>query len=318
MTRRINDIDRQAAEWVARTSGTETSAELLRSLDEWLAQDPRHLGAYLKAKVVLAHVEKHAEVLSGGGVVWLDSFRAQRRRIMAGTLAACFTALAITVGLGWWQSQPVIYATKIGEHRTVTLSDGSSMTMNTGSKVSVRYSSATRSLTLEEGEVLFDVAKNKQRPFIVSARGSTVQAVGTSFSVGAYDNRTLQVTVREGVVQINAPGAAVPVPVRAGSRATVLTGGRLFVEMLTAQQVEQDLAWRSGHIFFRHQTLAAAASKFRRYSDTQIVVADPSVANKTVTGMFVATDPASFAHAVAVSLDLKIEEGKGEIHLTRK
>jgi transmembrane sensor len=84
----------------------------------------------------------------------------------------------------------------------------------------------------------------------------------------------------------------------------VLTGGRLFVEMLTAQQVEQDLAWRSGHIFFRHQTLAAAASKFRRYSDTQIVVDDPSVANKTVTGMFVATDPASFAHAVAVSLDL--------------
>ena len=76
MTRRINDIDRQAAEWVARTVETEASAELLRSLDDWLALDPRHFGAYLKAKVVLAQIEKHAEVLSGGGVVWLDRFRA--------------------------------------------------------------------------------------------------------------------------------------------------------------------------------------------------------------------------------------------------
>ena len=316
MTRRINDIDRQAAEWVAKTTGTEASAELQRALDAWLAQDPRHLGAYLKAKVVLAHVEKHADVLSGGNVVRLDRFRAQRRRIMAGTLAACFAAFAVVFGLDWWQSQPVTYVTKIGEHRTVTLSDGSLMTMNTGSKIAVRYSGATRSLTLEEGEVLFDVAKNKQRPFIVNAHGVTVQAVGTSFSVGAYESQTLLVTVREGVVQINA--AAAPALVRAGSRATVLAAGRIVVEKLTPQQVEQDLAWRSGHIFFRHQSLAAAAGTFKRYSDTHIMIDDPAVASRTVTGMFVATDPASFAHAVAASLDLKTEEEKGEIRLTRK
>jgi len=49
-----------------------------------------------------------------------------------------------------------------------------------------------------------------------------------------------------------------------------------------------------------------------------IVIDDPAVANKTVTGMFVATDPAGFAHAVAASLDLNTEEDKGEIRLTRR
>jgi transmembrane sensor len=235
-----------------------------------------------------------------------------------GTLAAAFAGIVI-VGATWQLSRyEANYETSIGRTRIAALPDGSAIALNTTTRADVHYSAIERDIVLERGEALFDVAKNKLRPFIVRIKDVKVRAVGTSFSVGAYDNRSVLITVREGVVQINALGAAPAIPVRAGSRATVLPGGRVVVEMLTARQIEQDLAWRSGHIFFRHQTLAAAASKLRRYSNMHIVIDDPAVANKTVTGMFVATDPAGFAHAVAASLNLNTEEDKGEIRLTRK
>jgi len=64
MAPRINGVDRQAAEWVAKTDGVETSAEVQRALSEWLAEDVRHLGAYLRAKAVMARVEHHGFALS--------------------------------------------------------------------------------------------------------------------------------------------------------------------------------------------------------------------------------------------------------------
>jgi transmembrane sensor len=318
MTRRINTIDRQAAEWVAITDGTEPPAETLRALNDWLAEDPRHLGAYLKAKVVLAHIEKHGKVLPSKDVVWLDGFREHRRRFIAGTLAACLAAFAIVLGLGWRQSQPVTYATRLGEHRTVTLADGSSMTMNTSSKVVVLYSGAKRRLTLEEGEVLFDVAKNMQRPFIVSTRGLTVQAVGTSFAVRTLPNTPVQVLVAEGVVRV-ADRSTVLIPsLRANTRAVIATGSRPAIETITPQEVSQGLAWRDGQVFFLHKTLASAAQEFARYHRTTIVITDPSIAQLTVTGSYVASDPVGFAKAVALSFDLNAVVGNNEVRLTRR
>lgn len=318
MTRRINDIDRQAAEWVAKTDGAEPSAAILRALDDWLAEDPRHFGAYLKAKVVLAHVEKHAAVRPSTGVMRLDRFRAQRRRIMAGTLAACIAAFAIALGLDWRHAQPVTYATKFGEHRTVMLADGSSMTMNTGSKVAVQYSGAKRSLTLEEGEVLFDVAKNKQRPFVVSTHGLTVRAVGTSFAVRALPNSAVQVLVAEGIVRVEGQSSVLVPSLRANSRAVIAPGSHVTVETITPQEVSQGLAWREGQVVFLHKTLASAAQEFARYNKTAIVIADPAIAQLTVTGSYVASDPVGFAKAVALSFNLNAAVGNNEVRLTRK
>jgi transmembrane sensor len=175
-----------------------------------------------------------------------------------------------------------------------------------------------RNIVLEHGEALFDVAKNKLRPFVVRMNTVKVRAVGTSFSVGAAGSGPVRVMVREGIVEIDTHTSAPPVRVYAGSRATVLPGGRLAIETLGAKQISEGLAWRSGHVFFRHQTLGAIASEFKRYSNIQIVIDDPAVASKTVTGMFVATDPVAFSHAVAASLNLNVEDRGNEIHITRK
>ena len=61
MEARANAIYKEAAEWTAK--GGELSAEELAILEAWLAEDRRHLGAYLRARAVLLLVEKHAVAL---------------------------------------------------------------------------------------------------------------------------------------------------------------------------------------------------------------------------------------------------------------
>ncbi|MDR3526346.1 MAG: FecR domain-containing protein [Rhizomicrobium sp.] len=318
----VNDIDRQAAEWAVETDDENFSAERQAALDEWLKADTRHFGAYINARAALARIERLAAKISkprgGKQVSSIDAIRPIKRRlILTGSLAATFAAI-VFAGAAWQLSlYDANYETSVGQTRIAALPDGSAMTLNTATRADVHYNAIERDIVLEHGEALFDVAKNKLRPFVIRINDVKVRAVGTSFSVEAYGDQTPRITVREGVVQITVPGAA-SIPVRAGSRATVLPRGRLVLETLTARQVEQDLAWRSGHIFFRHETLAAAVRRLRRYSDMHIVIDNPAVATQTVTGMFLATDPATFAHAVAASLNLNTEENKSEIRLTRK
>ena len=75
------------------------------------------------------------------------------------------------------------YATQVGEQRLVVLDDGSRMTLNTNTRVHVSLGSKQRSVEVQQGEALFEVAKDPQRPFVVHAGGSEVVAVGTVFAV---------------------------------------------------------------------------------------------------------------------------------------
>jgi transmembrane sensor len=319
----INEIDRRAAEWAVKTDDENFSPEKQAELDLWLAADPRHFGAYINARAALARIERLGAAAQSnkrsGHVVSIDSLRSSRRRfIFAGSIAAGLAAIVITGGAWWANSFGAVLETPIGQTRAVSLPDHSVVTLNTDTRADVRYSAMERDIVLERGEALFDVAKNRLRPFVVKSRGLRVRAIGTSFSVGAVGGQPLRVMVREGVVEIDTPNSSAPLRLYAGSRATALPGGQLAVDTLTAQQITDGLVWRSGHVFFRHQTLAAIAREFARYSNVHIVIDDPAVADKTVTGMFVANDPMGFAHAVAASLDLKVESRGNEIRITRK
>lgn len=325
MTPPINEIDRLAVEWAVETDNENFSAERQAALTAWLESDPRHFGAYINARAALARIERLGAAAQSNRqrdnecVASIDTFRSSRRRfILAGSMAA---GLAVTViaGTAWWtNSYAASFETPVGQTRMANLPDSSTITLNTDTRAAVRYSAMERNIVLERGEALFDVAKSKLRPFVVRMNTIQVRAVGTSFSVGAAGSGPVRVMVREGVVEIGTHTSTPPVRVYAGSRATVLPDGRLAVETLGAEQISEGLAWRTGHVFFRHQTLGAIAREFERYSNIHIVIDDPVVANKTVTGMFVATDPLAFSHAVAASLNLKVENRGNEIRITRK
>jgi transmembrane sensor len=128
--------------------------------------------------------------------------RAYRSKWRWSAIAASAAVLGSIAGtLIWNQLRIPTYVTAIGEQRSIELADGSTVELNSRSKIKVRYSEHERDVELLEGQALFHVAKSHGRPFIVSTEGTRVRAVGTQFDVYKKHTGTL-VTVVEGRVAI--------------------------------------------------------------------------------------------------------------------
>jgi transmembrane sensor len=194
------------------------------------------------------------------------------------------------------------------------------MTLNTASKARVRFTEKLRSVELIDGEAMFDVARDQGRPFVVEAADTSVRAVGTSFNVRHLAAQPVEVTVRQGSIEINRSG------IRRGTtrhlsenmRAISSTSKPEIVTTVVApQELSLQLAWREGMLSFEDVPLRQAADQFARYSDRHIYFSDPAIGHETVTGLFAANDPVGFARSVALSLDLKADAGTGGIVLRR-
>jgi transmembrane sensor len=316
MTTRLSseEVYDEAAYWAARIDAGPLSPVEEATLEAWLGVDTRHYGALAQASALLVPAHAPAAMRSVG---WAEP----RRRLFLGSGIAA--GLAVVLGAASYVTRALSaerYRTQIGEMRVVALSDGSVVFLNTNSEISVRYSSKLRYIELVQGEALFDVAKNKQRPFIVQAGTTQVRAVGTSFTVKALPDRPIQVLVKEGVVEINRPNTPVApiVLVAMNSRAIAPQDAPIVAKPVATAEVVRELAWRVGRTAFHGETLGEAAAEFARYSNVHIEIDDPEVANEKVTGLFVSTDPVGFAKAVAISFDLRAEISDNRIRLARR
>ena len=166
------------------------------------------------------------------------------------------------------------------------------------------------------GEVLFDVAHNPNRPFLVLADQEQVRALGTSFSVRRETGR-VSVVLLKGSVELSKAtedGFEPQVVMAAGERATVDGAGRVSLDRPVVSEVT---AWRKGEVVFNEATILEAANELNRYNATKIVVTDPSVARIRVTGIFESNDPGEFAAAVAQLNKVRVRRSSESIELTR-
>lgn len=317
MSQKNQEIDNLAARWAVRRDLGTLSSEEEAEFQAWLAADTRHLGAYGRAEAVLFRLER----LNGASLDGASSENAHpshwnRRLILAGGVAA---SIAAAVGLTWHLTETVrerSFSTAIGQIREVVLEDGSVMVLNTNTKIRVRFTQEVRAIDLLRGEAQFDVAKNKKRPFIVSAGDTLVRAVGTSFTVSMLPKRPVQVLVKEGVVELQRADAAAAIPVRASANIQAIAPvGAPFVTLAVPEEkLIRDLAWQQGRIAFDNKSLEEAAEEFARYSEVRIVV-DPAVSDRTVTGLFASNDPIAFARAAAAVLRLRMEVRGNEVRI---
>ncbi|OYW82512.1 MAG: hypothetical protein B7Z26_03040 [Asticcacaulis sp. 32-58-5] len=309
------DIDKAAADWVARLDRGDLSQQEDQALEVWLTGDLRRAGAFARAQAISMSSER-AQALG------TDYDAAQfapppvisRRQVMwGGAIAAGLAAAGIGVGtLNTGQS----FETRRGEMKVIPLSDGSVISLNTASRVKISFSATQRLIHLIDGEALFDVAKDAARPFIVKAGDATVRAIGTSFTIQKLAATPLVVMVREGVVDISdRKSGTLRLTANTLARADAKT---LTTTPLPADKVERALAWREGRIAFEGQSLSEAISTFARYSDIRIVIDDPAIEREEITGLFQSTDPVGFAQAVALSFDLTAEVSENQVRLIRK
>lgn len=322
MTTTSEDIDLQAAEWVARRDAGSLTPEGEAKFEAWLAADVRALGAYCRVEAALSRLERVGRVTKKE----LAAVRVQnapawsrRRFVLTGGVAASIATVGIVGTVLSFLSGETCYATGIGDVREFPLTDGSIITLNTNSEVSVKYTDETRRIHLLRGEALFDVAKNKRRPFVVFAGDTQVWAVGTSFSVSMLPSRPIQVLVKEGIVELKreAKGQMSPIRVNANTRVLSSTNDHVVAANLLPAKVARDLAWQYGRIAFDNQTLHDAANEFARYSDIRINI-DPAVAHRTITGLFSSNDPIGFAKLTAAALDLQVEVNDKEVKLSAR
>ncbi len=316
MTERLSaqQIYDEAALWAAKVDAGPLHPDDQAGLDAWLDEDIRHVGAFAQASA-------HLTPLMQRDISSVPAVALSRRRVVwGGGIAAAAAGLLVggRATLRYFGEER--YATRVGEMRVVPLNDGSLISLNTQSEVVVRYSKSRRDIDLIQGEALFDVAKNAQRPFVVHAGDTAVRAVGTSFTVRMLPSRPVQVLVKEGVVEVSRPDIPVAPPVRAvaDTRAVAPENAPIVAKSIAAAEVERALAWRDGRIAFHGETLGTAADEFARYSDIRIRIDDPSIAGERITGLFLAGDPIGFANAVAVSFDLRVAVGDNEVRLSRE
>jgi transmembrane sensor len=320
-----NEIDRTAAEWAARFDRG-LSPEEAQALDAWLAEDARRTGAYGKARAVALHTERARALAPNFDPADFsapaDPAAPSRRRLLAaggGAIAAGLLA-AVTVGVNL-RGRGRAYSTQRGEMKVVSLSDGSVISLNTASKVAVSFTRDRREVRLLDGEALFDVAKDRSRPFLVEAGDVQVRAVGTSFTVRHMAGAPVQVLVREGVVEVRRHDAVASVrPVRAAANTEVVAASArqpIAASPLAPSELSRQLAWREGRVAFEGASLREAANEFARYSDVRIVIDDPAIAGEEITGLYQANDPVGFARAVAFALDLHAQVDEREVRLTR-
>jgi transmembrane sensor len=131
-----------------------------------------------------------------------DAARGRFRRWRRLAIAASVAALAIFGGtLTVVELSAPIYSTALSEQRSIQFEDGSTVELNSRSKIRVRYSKQKRDVELIEGQALFHVAHDASRPFIVAVGPTRVRAVGTQFDVYKKSSSTV-VTVVEGRVAV--------------------------------------------------------------------------------------------------------------------
>ena len=329
-----DNIAAEAASWIAQLdSGKMTDADRM-ALREWAARSPR-ARAELKALGDMWHdidevLENalplhHKPRLSG---VFVAGLRTRPAPFYAAIAMCAIGVLALFSRVDVLQrpAPPSVafeatYTVEAGKSDIVDLPDGTVVHLNTDTLLEVAMDAERRSLRLLKGEAHFDVATDVKRPFVVRAGGSSVRALGTSFTVRLTPKDTT-VFVVEGVVELSAvpttsAGAVTDVAIPASQ--SVLRAGQfglhrrdhksseLIVQKLSEEDMSTRLAWRDGLLVFKGEPLEWVVEEITRYTGAKVVISDPELRDVRVGGVFPADQPGALLRALDTTFNIRVE-----------
>jgi transmembrane sensor len=316
----------RATHWIiAREQGAWSDRDQ-QALDAWLDESDLNKAAFWRLEHSWREVDRLAAL--GGGLAPART-RASVWRLRPRTWAA-LTALAASiaaiVGVGFHEARPggeaavaatSVFATEVGGHQSLGLSDGSRVELNTDTKMRAAVGADRRAVWLDKGEAFFEVAHRDGLPFVVHAGPREITVLGTKFSVRRVGDR-VTVWVREGRVRVDNiehAGAARSAIVTAGGGA-LSDGAATLVTAASPERVEQALSWREGMLSFDHERLGDIALEFNRYNRKKIVV-DSEAGGIRIGGTFPALKPVAFARLLRDAYALEIEESEGAIKIRK-
>lgn len=303
-------IDDAAMVWAARIDrglSPEEEAQLAR----WTSNDSRRTGALARAMAANSYFDRAAAL--GAGFQPAPKPALSRRKFFLGGVGVLAASVVGGIGLALL-SRPERIGTAMGDVRRVAMPEGSAITLNTDSAIEPLFDDDARRVTLVRGEALFDVAKDRARPFTVQAGDTVVRAIGTSFTVRLHKDGRVGVVVYEGVVEVRREDQP-PLRLAAGFATQPGDSREMRARPVSVAELDRTLAWRNGRLDLTGLTLGEAAAEFARYSPYRIHIPSPMVAQMRVTGVYSTTDPRGFARAATLSLGLVARESPNAVEL---
>lgn len=166
------------------------------------------------------------------------------------------------------EQQVLTFSSPKGKVSSIQLSDGTLVWLNSASTISFRpnFDSKQRQVQLT-GEAYFEVAPNKDRPFLVQTKQSTTQVLGTGFNIASYPNEQHTVTLMHGSIQMHTDKAALLL--KPNQQASITSDGKIATRNVDTDQV---LAWKEGDFIFRDNSIQEIMSSLQQWYDIDEVV----------------------------------------------
>lgn len=214
---------------------------------------------------------------------------------------------------------PLVEAGPAGEGRTLVLADGSIVELKARAEVEVDFSGALRRVRLKRGMAFFDVAKDPARPFVVTAEGLEVRAVGTAFAVQLAAQK-VEVLVTEGRVRVDrplepegsAPPALQPVAMMEAGEALVVdlkpeAGPPPEIFPLGVPALQARLDWRAPTVEFSATPLSEVVAVVNRHARQPLVLAEPGLGRLRISGFMRADNTTALLRLIELELGLVAE-----------
>jgi transmembrane sensor len=317
------DIEDQALDWLIRQDEADWSSAEQAALDNWLGKSMAHKAAYWR----VAHGWHEADRIRSLGAAGQQEHLVDRvspswwwRPMLAAASVIAMLAVGLTIfapsGTRPSLVQEARFDTPIGGKRTIPLSDGSQVELNTATIVRAAVNNRSRDIWLDHGEAYFEVAHRDGLPFVVHAGEQMVTVLGTKFSV-RRDKGRVTVNVVEGRVRVEnvaSPDGHAAI-ITAGDTA-IARGPSTLITAKSEERVENALAWRGGMLNFDQTTLADAAAEFNRYNRKPIVIVDSGAADIRIGGSFQTSNVEAFVDLLRDAYGLKIQENDKAVKIS--
>ncbi len=317
-------IDREAAQWFARSSGELNAAER----DEyaaWLKSDERHSSAieeYQRLRKDFRMLQDRLELPSEAGTQGTPQRLTTvitRWRFPAAVLglAACLI-VALILDVSWFDgiggnetADTLVYRAEGFERHF--LPDGSMVELRGDSTLEAQFSQRLRSIRLKRGEAYFSVAPDPSRPFVVRAGDASFRAVGTAFNVRLTREEVVML-VTEGQVSVDSLPAptAEPAPSRKAPGDPLRENQKIAISLrpdapepsvqtVAVEEADRELDWKHEILYFENLALSEAVNEFNQRNRRQIEIRDSDVANERIDGSFRSDDLPAFIELLEIA-----------------
>lgn len=320
---RLNTISAEAARWTARLNAEDFTEIERRAFVRWILADPRHEKEFRACLAVSQMIRKvltdnaartvHETPVATRGAP--SSTRARRRKWAVGLAAAAVLVMAVLAGRLWTQTAAAtknLYVTATGETRTIAFADGSTVQLNTRTRLQWIDVAHARRIDLLEGEAYFDVRRDASRPFYVRVEGGEIQVLGTRFNVYRKVNGQVIVSVADGAVNVRQHTDANGAPalwqqeLRANQQMTFSSTG--WLSGVRSVDTRNIVRWREGELKLENEPLADVIEELKRYTSRRIVIADPRLAPIGIGGAFSIHNTRSALDLIARAAPMTVKE----------